>query len=270
MSVKLIAVDMDGTFLSDAKTYNRARFLAQYARMKAQGIRFVVASGNQYYQLISFFPEIAHEISFVAENGGWVVSAGEDVFNGELSKEDFDTVTTLLGDVAGIEIIACGKGSAYTLKQYHDSFHAMAAKYYHRLEKVDNFDNLNDIFFKFGLNVSDDEIPRIQAMLHEKLGDIMVPVTTGHGSIDLIIPGVHKANGLKILQKRWGIEDHEVVAFGDSGNDVEMLRQSGFSFAMANARPHIKAVARFEAPHNNDEGVLDVIEKALNGEAPFN
>lgn len=71
MSVKPIAVDMDGSFLSDAKTYNRARFLAQYARMKAQGIRFVVASGNQYYQLISFFPEIAHEIAFVAENGGW-------------------------------------------------------------------------------------------------------------------------------------------------------------------------------------------------------
>jgi hydroxymethylpyrimidine pyrophosphatase-like HAD family hydrolase len=40
-------------------------FLAQYARMKEQGIRFVVASGNQYYQLISFFPEIAHEIAFV-------------------------------------------------------------------------------------------------------------------------------------------------------------------------------------------------------------
>jgi hydroxymethylpyrimidine pyrophosphatase-like HAD family hydrolase len=55
----------------------------------------------------------------------------------------------------------------------------------------------------------------------------MVPVTTGHGSIDLIIPGVHKANGLRILQQRWGIENSEVVAFGDSGNDVEMLRQSG-------------------------------------------
>lgn len=122
MSVKLIAVDMDGSFLSDAKTYNRARFLAQYARMKAQGIRFVVASGNQYYQLISFFPEIAHEIAFVAENGGWVVDAGEDVFNGELSKEHFLTVATLLNDVPGIEIIACGKNSAYTLKTYNDLF----------------------------------------------------------------------------------------------------------------------------------------------------
>lgn len=54
MSIKLIAVDMDGTFLSDQKTYNRERFMAQYQQMKAQGIRFVVASGNQYYQLISF------------------------------------------------------------------------------------------------------------------------------------------------------------------------------------------------------------------------
>lgn len=54
MSIKLIAVDMDGTFLSDAKTYNRPRFLAQYQRMREQNIRFVVASGNQYYQLILF------------------------------------------------------------------------------------------------------------------------------------------------------------------------------------------------------------------------
>jgi hypothetical protein len=73
----------------------------------------------------------------------------------------------VLSDVPEVEIIACGKGSAYTLKSYNDSFKAIAAKYYHRLEMVDNFDNLNDIFFKFGLNVSDDEIPRIQPMLHE-------------------------------------------------------------------------------------------------------
>jgi Cof subfamily protein (haloacid dehalogenase superfamily) len=270
MSVKLIAVDMDGTFLSDAKTYNRERFLAQYARMKEQNIRFVVASGNQYYQLISFFPEIADEIAFVAENGGWVVNAREDVFNGELTNAQFDKVARFLCALPDVEVIACGKSSAYTLKAYDDSLKEMAAKYYHRLEMVDNFDHLDDIFFKFGLNLPDSDIPRVQEMIHAELSDIMVPVTTGHGNIDLIIPGVHKANGLRILQQHWGIADSEVVAFGDSGNDVEMLRQAGFSFAMANAKPHIKAAARYEAPHNNDEGVLDVIEKALNREAPFN
>ncbi len=270
MSVKLIAVDMDGTFLNDAKQYNRARFLRQYAQMKEQGIRFVVASGNQYYQLISFFPEIADEIAFVAENGGWVVNAGEDVYNGELTQAQFATVAEFLCTIPEVEVIACGKGSAYTLKHYGEAFHDLAAKYYHRLEKVDKFDNFNDIFFKFGLNVSDDDIPRIQAIIHEKLSDIMVPVTTGHGSIDLILPGIHKANGLRLLQEIWGIDNSEVVAFGDSGNDVEMLTQAGFSFAMANARDHIKAVARYEAPNNNEEGVLEVIDRVLKGEAPFN
>ncbi len=76
-------------------------------------------------------------------------------------------------------------------------------------------------------------------------------------------PGVHKANRLRILQQRWGIEDHEVVAFGDSGNDIEMLQHAGFGFAMANAREDVKAVARYQAPHNNEEGVLQIIDKVL-------
>ncbi|KNC92121.1 Cof-type HAD-IIB family hydrolase [Trabulsiella odontotermitis] len=253
MSVKLIAVDMDGTFLNDAKTYNRARFQQQYQRMKQQGIRFVVASGNQYYQLKSFFPEIASEIAFVAENGGW----------------GGDEVVRYLQTRSEIEIIACGKNSAYTLREYDDAFVTMAARYYHRLERVDDFSNIDDTFLKFGLNIDDSLVPEMQALLHEELGDIMTAVTTGHGSIDLIVPGIHKANGLRLLQAQWGIEDKDVLAFGDSGNDLEMLRQAGYGFAMANASPAVKAVARFEAPHNNDEGVLAIIEKALNQDTPF-
>ena len=269
MGIKLIAVDMDGTFLSDQKTYNRDRFMAQYRLMKQKGIRFVVASGNQYYQLISFFPEIAHEIAFVAENGGWVVSEGEDVFNGELAKEDFAAVVDHLLTRADIEIIACGKNSAYTLKQYNDELKQVAAMYYHRLEFVDSFDNINDVFFKFGLNITDDRIPQVQTALHDVIGDIMVPVHTGYGSIDLIIPGVHKANGLRLLQQRWGINNDEVVTFGDGGNDIEMLRQVGFSFAMENAGAAVASAAKYRAGSNNAEGVLDVIDRVLKNEAPF-
>lgn len=262
MSIKLIAVDMDGTFLSDAKTYNRPRFLAQYQRMREQNIRFVVASGNQYYQLISFFPEIAHQIAFVAENGGWVVSGNEDVFNCQLPVHHFNAVVDHLQTLPNIEIIACGKRSAYTLNRYNDALKTVAAKYYHRLELVDDFNHLDDTILKFGLNVPDSLIPEIQPKLHAALGDMVTAVATGYGSIDLIIP-VCTANGLRILQQRWGIEDHEVVAFGDSGNDIEMLQHAGFGFAMANAREDVKAVARYQAPHNNEEGVLQIIDKVL-------
>ena len=66
MSVKVIVTDMDGTFLNDSKTYNQPRFMAQYQELKKRGIEFVVASGNQYYQLISFFPELKDDVNDLA------------------------------------------------------------------------------------------------------------------------------------------------------------------------------------------------------------
>ncbi len=191
------------------------------------------------------------------------------MFNGELAKEDFAAVVDHLLTRADIEIIACGKNSAYTLKQYNDELKQVAAMYYHRLEFVDSFDNINDVFFKFGLNITDDRIPQVQTALHDAIGDIMVPVHTGYGSIDLIIPGVHKANGLRLLQQRWGINNDEVVTFGDGGNDIEMLRQAGFSFAMENAGAAVASAAKYRAGSNNAEGVLDVIDRVLKNKAPF-
>ncbi|ALB62208.1 Protein ybjI [Cronobacter condimenti 1330] len=269
MAVKLIAVDMDGTFLSDDKTYPRERFLAQYAELKARGIRFVVASGNQYYQLVSFFPEIADEIAFVAENGAWVVCEGEDVFNGELTEEQYRHVISHLLTMEDLEIIACGKNSGYTLNRYDERFKKMAARYYHRLQYVDDLRCVKDIFFKFALNLPDMHLLKTMDALTEALEGIMVPVSSGHGSIDLIIPGLHKANGIRLLQQRWGIGDNDVVAFGDGGNDVEMLRHAGFGFAMENAPEAIHKVAQYRAPANNQAGVLAIIDKILKGEAPF-
>ena len=55
-----------------------------------------------------------------------------------------------------------------------------------------------------------------------------------------------------------------MVVFGDGGNDIEMLRQAGFSFAMENAGNAVVAAAKYRAGSNNREGVLDVIDKVLN------
>ena len=67
MTVKILAVDMDGTFLNSKKQYNKARFLKQYEQLKQNNIHFVVASGNQLAKLVTYFPEINHEIAFIAE-----------------------------------------------------------------------------------------------------------------------------------------------------------------------------------------------------------
>ncbi len=82
----------------------------------------------------------------------------------------FNAVVDHLQTLPNIEIIACGKRSAYTLNRYNDALKTVAAKYYHRLELVDDFNHLDDAILKFGLNVPDSLIPEIQPKLHAALG----------------------------------------------------------------------------------------------------
>ncbi|GMA43092.1 hypothetical protein GCM10025853_05490 [Tetragenococcus halophilus subsp. halophilus DSM 20339] len=53
--IKAIAVDMDGTFLNSNNDYNRERFEKIFNEIQQQNIQFIVASGNQYAQLRTFF-----------------------------------------------------------------------------------------------------------------------------------------------------------------------------------------------------------------------
>lgn len=269
MSVKLIAVDMDGTFLSDNKSYNRARFNLQYQQMQRQGIKFVVASGNQFYQLTRFFPEIASEITFVAENGAYVFSENKPLFCGHIPFTDVHHILTELAQMEQVYTVVCGEQGAWLHHTAPHSVAALMSRHYYRLQRYHDVAELPDDIFKFALTLDDSLIPQLSAHLGTVLNGSVTPVTSGFGFVDLIIPGVHKANGLKILQQHWDIDDAAMLAFGDSANDKEMLTMAGYSFSMANASEEIKQVARYQAGHNNEEAVLDIIDQALEGCAPF-
>jgi FMN hydrolase / 5-amino-6-(5-phospho-D-ribitylamino)uracil phosphatase len=270
-AVKMVAVDMDGTFLDDQKRYNTARFQKLYQRLQERGIRFVVASGNQYYQLKSFFPDIADEISFVAENGALIIDGGEELFCGSFSRDDIDRVLDTLqqGHYPELKFLLSGRNSAYYFSGADENWLSKMRHYCHRLQEVASLNDIDDKLFKFALNLSDEYVPILMADIERLHQGAAAATSSGHGSVDLIVPGLHKAHGLQLLAQRWGIENHEVLAFGDGGNDLEMLVQSGYSFAMDNAPQRVKEAARYQAPSNNEEGVLQVIEQMLAGEAPF-
>lgn len=272
MAVKMIAVDMDGTFLDDNKQYNVQRFSRQYALLKQKGIRFVVASGNQYYQLQRYFPDIKDEIAFVAENGAWVSDCNEEIFCGELAQEKVHKILDILAHEPDIAVVVCGRNGAYMHSSTSDEVMPMLANHYHRLEKRDDLYAIDDTIFKFSLKLEHEGVDALLQRLHSRLGElenIMHPVSSGFGFIDLIIPGCHKAHGIALLQEKWGISDCEVLAIGDSANDIEMLRQACFSFSMANAADSVAAVARYQTQSNNDEGALNVISRVLAREFPF-
>lgn len=270
MNVKVIAVDMDGTFLNDEKTYDRERFMTQHQQLRERDIHFVVASGNQYYQLISFFPEIASEISFVAENGALVYDHGEQVHHGALHPEDTAKIARVLASFGEINYVTCGLQSAWYQQGASDEFIALMQKHYHRLQPVDDVTQINDIIFKYSLNLDDQQIPALIHQLNHALDGIIHPVTSGYGFVDLIIPGSHKASGLRRLLNRWHIDAADLVCVGDSANDLEMLHLAGYSFAMANASSAVKTTAQYSTASNNESGALDVIDAVLRGDTPFN
>lgn len=87
-----------------------------------------------------------------------------------------------------------------------------------------------------------------------------MPVSSGHGSIDLIHRDVSKATGLARLGARLGIDPADMLAFGDGGNDLSMLEFVGTGVAMANAPDNVKQAADAMTGSNDDAGVLTYLE----------
>lgn len=78
-------------------------------------------------------------------------------------------------------------------------------------------------------------------------------------------PGVTKGSGLLALAQHLGLARQQLMACGDSGNDLAMLKAAGLSVAMANAEPEIRAVAVYQTASNEEDGVAKAIERFVLG-----
>ncbi len=81
------------------------------------------------------------------------------------------------------------------------------------------------------------------------------------GNIEINRAGCSKGKALEHLCGLLGIRREEVLAVGDSGNDVEMLRFAGVGVAMRNATPEARAAADCSTASNDEDGVALAIEK---------
>ncbi|MDP4091116.1 MAG: HAD hydrolase family protein, partial [Bacillota bacterium] len=63
--------------------------------------------------------------------------------------------------------------------------------------------------------------------------------------------------------ERLGIKREEVIAIGDAGNDIDMIRYAGLGVAMDNAFPQVKEAADYITASNEEDGVAQVIERFI-------
>ena len=262
MTIKVIATDMDGTFLTDAKTYDKVLFEHLFDKFMTDDIKFVAASGNQYRQIIQQFPKHKDQMSFVAENGGHIIE------NGRTLQEEFETVEAVSALVNYIEkyypdtvINLVGKELSYLPKSTPEKMKELLSYYLPVLKYVDNLHPIpDDRYFKVTLLVRDDLTAKIQTEINTIFADYQLAATSsGFGCIDVIPSHVHKGTGLDFLLNHWGYGPENLMVFGDGGNDIEMLKLAKYSFAMANAPQEIKSIAHYEAPSNQENGVLQIL-----------
>ena len=261
-NLKLVAVDMDGTFARTDYTYDIPRFKAVLSWMKAVDCQFVVASGNQYYQLRSLFPNYYDELSFVAENGAFIKDKTEVLFSADMPRKAIEVVLDLCKDYPELKNVMCGLNSAYCERgNVSQAFFDLTNIYYHRLEWVADFAEVQDKILKFAPTMPVEKTEFYVELFREKLAGLLVPTSSGHGSVDLILSECHKTFGLKMLVERLGINPDQCVAFGDGGNDIEMLEYCGLSYAMDNATEAVKQVAKHQCPSNDEDGVLVTLDR---------
>ncbi|HGI8679940.1 TPA: Cof-type HAD-IIB family hydrolase [Streptococcus agalactiae] len=238
--IKLIATDMDGTFLRSDKTYDKARFSSLLTLMEKYDIKFVVASGNLYDQLLLNFLEYPNRIAYVAENGGRVIDQ-----DGTLLKETYlsnDTVAAVL---------------SYLYQNYPETLISLSGEKRSYLERRTPINRRTELEYYMPNFIYKDHLLPLDDDRYFQM------TLSGFGCIDVLPADVNKADGIAILLEKWGLKQDQVMVFGDGGNDVEMLRAANISYAMSNAPEEIKAIAKYQTVSNDQDGVLETIENFL-------
>lgn len=259
-AIKLVAADEDGTFLRDHVHYDIERFERVFARMRAAGTHFVVATGNQSYQVQNLFPTHTNDMGIVSANGAYVLDGGEPVFAARATDESVAHMLAAMRQTPDVPFAMLGVAGAYVERGVSQEFFDDMAHYCHRLYWVDSLADVDDQVFMFSSVVEEARVGACIAHFRAAVGDQMDVVGSGEGYFDVVCPGITKATGLQVLMERWGVEPDECIAFGDSENDLAMFGLVGCAYAMANAPADVQAAADRIAPPNTEDGVLQVLE----------
>ncbi len=256
--IKLIVSDMDGTLLNN-KSELPSLFETKYRELREKGIRLVIASGRPYENLVALFNHMEHDIIFVSDNGAYI-GLDEPIVMSSFHPTDIREMIILGRKNTDVNFLVCGTSHSY-IESTDENFiktlkhHRIPYKYVDDILKIE------------------DEVLKITACHAESwneensapfavINDSLTVTASAKQWMD-IMGKANKGMAVEHLQKHLKISADETMVFGDYLNDIEMLQTTPFSYAMKNAHPDVKKVARFEAPSNDDEGVIKIIEKVV-------
>lgn len=269
--IKVIAMDLDGTALNHQKQLT-GRTRAAIQNAAKSGIQIVVATGRTFSSLA---PEVLAmpEITCAITSNGAVVNRIPD---GAVLLHNYpnpETVSEIAGMIREekIDTEVCTGGQAYIGQSYYDRVlegktnrdvqyvkttrHPVPDIYQFLLEHRVAIENIN-------LNFKTLEEKQQWQQRFQKLPGV-TPTSSFLFNVELGGATTSKAHALQALLDEWQMTSQQVMAFGDSENDLGMIQLAGIGVAMANGMKEVKQAADLLAESNEEDGVAKIIEQLI-------
>ena len=267
--IRLICLDMDGTLLDDDHATVPARNIRALRAASEQGAAVAIASGRGW----SLLREVADQVEVVRyavlSNGAAVldVATSEWLYRNCLEETTWRRlVRVLLEEQLPFEVYCEGENVIQRNRFPSVLACALSSQFQGVLRRhtllPEDLEAALD-----GRAVEKFHIYRIPEERRAAVTERVLacgPMTTASafpGNLELTAPGVNKGAAVQGLCARRGWSADQVMAFGDAGNDLELLSWAGWSFAMANATDQAKAAARYVTGSNTEAGVAMAVER---------
>ena len=266
MKRHLIAVDLDGTLLKDDKTISPAN-IAALQKARENGHEVVIATGRPFRHAKRYYEELGLTTPIVNFNGGFVHHPNDPHFQVSHHPIPLKTVQHILESVADTKTqnIVC----------------EVTDHVYFQRDPV----GIYEFYTNHALSVTTGDLRRLlqheptSLLIHAKgehVNEIRSELSHVHAEtvlnrqwikpeymVEVMRKGTSKAIGLEQIARHLGIEQKQIVAFGDEENDLEMIEYAGHGVAMGNAIGPLKLLANGTTKRNEDDGIAYYLKHVL-------
>ena len=269
MAIKAVFFDIDGTLLNDNKRVEKATVLA-IKNLKEQGILVGVATGRGPGFVQPFMDNLGLDFA-VSYNGQYIFTRDKILYQNQLPKSLIYRVIRYAGDKK--REISLGTASGLVGSGLIEMGTSTFGQIVSRLVPKKLTKTVENSFKKIIRRIKPQNMDYLKTIMREPVFQIVLVATEGEGqklrgkfpqititrsspySIDLISHGQSKIKGIERVGDIFDFDLDEVMAFGDSENDMEMLTGVGIGVAMGNGQDELKSIADYTTDSNNRDGI---------------
>jgi len=269
-TIRLVALDLDGTTLNDFGEISPATMEAFQQAME-QGVHIVICTGRTFQSLPEQLLDVKGLEYVVTSNGAKITRLADrkTIYENNVGAAAVERIAELLKPT-GYSLEVFLKGAAYIAKEEYEEYQSIGSAFRDIGYVLSTRKPVPD-FFDF-IHENRDHIENInisfptqedRRLLMEMLKQVEHVTLTSSFIHNIEIGGetTSKAEALRYLMDLFDLTSDNLMAAGDSLNDLEMIRLASVGVAMENASDEIKAYADYVTASNTEDGVAKAIRR---------